>query len=366
MSFFSQYVRFQEFDFDGFFSRVSPVDVRRVLEKGRLDAGDFLALLAPAAEGLLEEMAQKAHRLTLQHFGRAMVLYTPLYLSNYCINHCSYCGFTAGNRVKRRTLTLEEVEAEAKVIAATGLKHILVLTGESRHHAPVEYIADCVRVLKGYFSSIGIEVYPMEEEEYHYLVETGVDSLTIYQEVYDAKIYDQVHLRGPKKDYRFRLDAPERGCRAGMRAVNVGALLGLGDWRRETFFGGLHANYIQNTYPEVEMSYSVPRLRPHSGDFIIPHPVTDKNLVQVLLALRLFMPRLGLTLSTRERAALRDKLIPLGITKMSAGSCTSVGGRTLSGTEDQFAIADERNVAQIREVLLKSGYDPVFKDWHPF
>jgi 2-iminoacetate synthase len=366
MSFYSQHVRFQDFDFDGFFNRVTSGDVSRVLEKSRLGAVDFLALLAPAAEGQLEAMAQKARRLTLQHFGRAMLLYTPMYLSNYCVNHCSYCGFTAGNKLMRQTLTLDEVEAEAKVIAATGIKHILVLTGESRRHAPVEYIADCVKVLKNFFSSIGIEVYPMDEEEYSYLVATGVDSLTIYQEVYDTEVYDRVHLMGPKKDYRFRLDAPERGCRAGMRAVNVGALLGLADWRRETFFGGLHAAYLQNTYPEVEMSYSVPRLRPHGGDFIIPHPVTDKNLVQILLALRLFMPRLGLTLSTRERSALRDKLIPLGITKMSADSCTSVGGRTLSGTADQFAVADERNVEEMRKVLINNGYDPVFKDWHPF
>jgi len=366
MSFFSQLLRWQGVDFDSLFNRVTTEDVRRGLEKRSLDAGDFAALLAPAAERLLEEMAQKAHRSTLQHFGRVMLLYTPLYLSNYCINHCRYCGFSAGNRLKRQTLTLAEVEAEARVIAATGLQHILVLTGESRSHVPVEYIAGCVRVLRGYFSSIGIEVYPMDETEYRYLIETGVDSLTIYQEVYDTGIYDQVHVSGPKKDFQFRLDAPERGCRAGMRAVNVGALLGLGDWRRDTFLGGLHAYYLQNTYPEVEISYSVPRLRPHSGDLIMPHPLTDKNLVQSLLALRLMMPRLGLTLSTRERASLRDHLIPLGITKMSASSCTSVGGRTIDNSDDQFAIADDRDVAQMKEVLTKKGFDPVLKDWHQF
>jgi 2-iminoacetate synthase len=366
MSFYNQYERLQEFDFTGFFSRVTPGDVRRVLEKDRLNPDDYLTLLAPAAESFLEEMAQKAYRLTRQHFGRAMILYTPLYLSNYCVNHCNYCGFSAGINIRRQTLSLKEVEAEAKVIAATGLRHILILTGESRYHAPLEYLAECVRLLKGYFSSIGIEVYPMEEEEYSYLVAAGVDSLTIYQEVYDAKIYDQVHLEGPKKDYRFRLDAPERGCRAGMRAVNIGALLGLGDWRRETFCGGLHANYLQNAYPEVEMSYSVPRLRPHNADYNIPHPVSDRNLVQSLLAIRLFMPRLGLTLSTRERAAFRDSLMPLGITKMSADSCTSVGGRILSGSADQFNVADERNVEEMRKALINKGYDPVFKDWHPF
>lgn len=366
MSFFNQYARFKDFDFDIFFRRISPEDIQRVLAKERLNAADFLTLLAPAAESLLEEIAQKAHRLTLQHFGRAMLLYTPLYLSNHCANLCRYCGFSSSNSLKRQTLTLAEVESEARVIAATGLKTILILTGESRRHAPVDYIADCVVILKGYFSSIGIEIYPLEEEEYRYLKETGVDSLTIYQEVYDERIYGQVHLRGPKKDYRFRLDAAERGCRAGLRSVNVGALLGLGDWRRETYFGGLHADYLQNRYPEVEISYSVPRLRPHCGDFAALYPAADMDLVQILLALRLFMPRLGLTLSTREGAALRDRLIYLGITKMSADSRTSVGGRIMAGGESQFAIADNRDVEQIRETLLTRGYDPVFKDWHPF
>jgi len=366
MSFIKYYQQFREFDFELFFSQVTPEGIRRVLSKSRLDPIDLAALLAPAAESLLEEMAQKAHRLTLQHFGRAMLLYTPLYLSDYCINHCSYCGFSAGNKINRQTLTLAEVKAEAEVIAATGLRHILLLTGESRRHAPVDYIAGCIRLLKSRFSSIGIEIYPLTEEEYRYLAEAGADSLTIYQEVYDTAIYDQVHLKGPKQDYLFRLEAPERGCRAGLRAVNVGALLGLADWRRETFFGALHALYMQNSYPEVEISYSVPRLRPYSGKQVAVHQVTDRNLVQILLSLRLFMPRLGLTLSTRERSDLRDKLISLGITKMSAASCTSVGGRTFSGSEVQFVINDERGVAKIRAALSAKGYDPVFKDWHQF
>lgn len=366
MTFHDLYSRFKGFDFDGFFGQVKPADVERVLGKSRLNHTDFLTLLSPAAESRLEEMAQQAHRFTLQHFGRAMVLYTPLYLSNHCVNQCSYCGFNARNKLHRKTLTLEEVEAEARAIAGTGLRHILILTGESRRHAPVPYLADCARVLGRYFSSIGIEVYPMAEEEYRALIEAGVDSLTIYQEAYDEKVYDQVHLKGPKKDYRFRLEAPERGCRAGMRAVNIGALLGLAEWRREAFFTGLHADYLQARYPEVEFSVSVPRLRPHLGNFSPPHPVADQNLVQILLAMRLFIPRLGLTLSTRERAGLRDNLLPLGITRMSAGSSTKVGGRaTIDAGDEQFAIADTRSVAEIRETLLRKGYDPVFKDWHP-
>ncbi len=367
MSFANVCSQFKGFDFDGFFNRIQPDDIIKVLGKPGLDRTDFLVMLSPAAEGVLEEMAQKAHRLTLQHFGRAMVLYTPLYLSNYCVNVCSYCGFNARNRMYRKTLTLDEVEAEARAIASTGLKHILVLTGESRRHVPVSYIAGCVRVLRRYFASIGIEVYPMEEEEYRVLIQAGVDSLTIYQETYDEEVYDRVHVKGPKKHYRYRLEAPERGCRAGMRAVNIGALLGLNDWRRDAFFTGLHAAYLQDRYPEVELSVSVPRLRPHLGNFPPLYPVLDKNLVQILLALRLFIPRLGLTLSTRERAELRDRLIPLGITRMSAGSCTKVGGYAIQDTgHGQFDIADTRNVAEIREALLGRGYDPVFKDWHPF
>jgi len=360
--------QFEGFNFAAFFQQVEPREVRRVLNKDRLHYTDFLVLLSPAAEELLEEMAWRAHHLTLRHFGRTMVLYTPLYLSNYCINQCSYCGFNARNRLHRKKLTLEEVDAEARAIAETGLRHILVLTGESERHTPVSYLAACVSVLRRHFASIGMEIYPLDEEEYGTLVEAGVDSLTLYQETYDEIVYDRVHLKGPKKNYRFRLEAPERGCRAGMRSVNIGSLLGLNDWRREAFFTGLHAFYLEENFPAVEISVSVPRLRPHTGNFLPPYPVTDQNLVQILLAMRLFIPRLGLTLSTRERAELRDHLLPLGITRMSAGSRTSVGGHAIKEDigDSQFDIADNRSVAEMRQVLLRSGYDPVFKDWHPF
>ncbi|MHB1127677.1 MAG: radical SAM protein, partial [Bacillota bacterium] len=227
MSFYDVITQYKGFDFDNFFRKVKPEDVVRILGKSSIDYSDYLALLSPAAETLLEEMAQKAHRITLQHFGRAMVLYTPLYLSNYCINQCSYCGFNSRNRLHRKTLKLDEVEAEARAIVELEMRHILILTGESRRHAPSSYIEDCVTVLRRYFTSIGIEVYPMSVEEYRGLIEAGVDSLTVYQEVYDEEIYDQVHIKGPKKDYRFRLEAPERGGQAGIRSVNIGALLGL-------------------------------------------------------------------------------------------------------------------------------------------
>lgn len=325
---------------------------------------DFLGLLSPKAESHLEAMAQKAHRLTIRHFGRTMQLFTPLYLSNYCSNHCVYCSFSAKHDYGRKKLTLEQVEAEAESIAATGLKHILILTGESPVHSPVSYIVDCVQVLRRYFDSIGVEIYPLTAEDYSRLVDSGVDGLTVFQEVYNEEIYSLLHPRGPKRNYRFRLDTPERGCRAGMRSVNIGALLGLEDWRREAFFTGLHADYLQNNYLDTEISVSIPRIRPNVGGFTPKYDVQDRDLVQIILALRLFIPRAGITLSTREKVDLRDNLVRLGITKMSAGVSTEVGGHSESspGT-GQFEISDPRSVPEIREMLLRTGYQPVFKDW---
>lgn len=364
MSFYGEYQRYQDLNWADYFEQLTDEDILRVLAKPRLTQWDYLALLSPVAEKHLEAMAQRAHQLTVQHFGRAILLYTPLYLANYCVNRCVYCGFAIHNQVKRQQLTLEEVEAEARVIAATGLKHILILTGESKRHSPVSYIKECVGVLKKYFSSISIEIYPLTEEEYAEVIAAGVDGLTLYQEVYDEQEYDKLHLAGPKKNYHFRLDAPERACRAGIRTVNVGALLGLQDWRSEAFFTGLHANYLQNKYPGVEVSLSPPRMRPHVGGFPPKVVVTDKNLVQYILAFRLFMPRGGITVSTRESAELRDHLLPLGVTKMSAGSCTAVGGhRAGEASDPQFDISDQRDVPGMVQMLQGRGYQPILKDW---
>jgi 2-iminoacetate synthase len=233
--------------------------------------------------------------------------------------------------------------------------------------SPVGYIKDCVRTLKEYFSSISIEIYPLEEREYAELVNEGVDGLTIYQEVYDEGAYEKLHPAGPKRDYRFRLDAPERGARAGMRTVNIGALLGLADWRGEAFLAGLHAKYIQDKYPELEVGLSIPRLRPEASGFTAPFKVSDRNLVQMVTALRIFLPRVGISLSTRERPELRDRLVKLGVTRISAGSVTSVGGRAAPASEKgdprQFDISDRRGVDEIRAMLLEKGYQPVLKDW---
>ena len=363
MIFYEELNKYRDFDFEAFFDGIEDSAVKKIIAKERLTQLDYLALLSPAAERCLEEMAQRAHSQTIRHFGRVMLLFTPLYLSNYCVNHCVYCGFQAHNSMERKKLTPLEVDAEARIIASTGLKHILILTGESRRESPVSYIRECVGILKKYFTSISIEIYPLEEDEYQELIAAGVDGITVYQEVYDKEVYSQLHPAGPKRNYRFRLEAPERACRAGIRTTNVGALLGLNDWRSEAFFTGLHANFLQDSFPGVEVSISPPRMRPHLGGFLPRVTVSDKNLVQYILAFRLFMPRGGITISTREGKDLRDHLIRLGPTKMSAGSCTAVGGRSDQESTGQFEISDQRSVAEMARAIYDHGYQPVYKDW---
>ncbi|MCX7710453.1 MAG: 2-iminoacetate synthase ThiH [Clostridia bacterium] len=364
MSFYNTYQKYKEFDFEDFLEKVTEEDVLRAISKDRINEYDFLALLSAKAEKHLEAMAVKARQLTLQHFGKVIFLFTPMYLANYCVNQCAYCSFNITNKISRKKLNLEEVEEEARIISSTGLRHILILTGESRKETPVSYIKECVEVLKKYFRSISIEVYPLETEEYAELVASGVDGITLFQEVYSEETYEAVHLGGPKRNHRFRLDAPERACIASMRSVGIGALLGLDDWRREAFFTGLHADYLQNQYNDTEISVSLPRIRPHVGSFQPKCDVSDKNLVQVMLAIRLFMPRTGITISTRERPDFRDNLIGLGVTKMSAGVSTEVGGHASDEkTEGQFDISDNRDVETMKNIIYGKGYQPVFKDW---
>lgn len=365
MSFYDIYFKYK--DLEDFFSNVSFGDIEKILQKDDISVDQFLLLLSPEAENYLESLAQRAHELTLRYFGRTIQLYTPLYLSNYCDNECLYCGFNSKNNIERKKLTLDEVEKEAQAISQTGLRHILILTGESRNESPLTYIKDCVRILKKYFSSIAIEIYALEEEEYKELILEGVDGLTIYQEVYDHKIYNEVHFAGPKKNYKFRLEAPERAAKKGIRYINIGALLGLGDWRKEVFLMGLHAKYLQDKFPELDLSISIPRIRPHVGDFKVKYSVSDKNIVQMILSLRIFLPRVGITLSTREDYKFRNNLIPLGITRMSAGSKTSVGGHIIEFPENQnsnqFEVSDKRSVEEIMHLLEEKDYQAVLKDW---
>jgi 2-iminoacetate synthase len=364
MSYYDKYLELKNFNLDEFQLKVTEDKILSVLQKENLNELDFAVLLSSKAENFLEQMAVKAKLLTLQYFGKTILLYTPLYLANYCVNQCVYCGFNVTNHINRSKLTLEEVEKEAIAISRTGHKHLLILTGESKKDSPVSYIADCVKILKKYFCSISIEVYPLEVDEYKELVDAGVDGFTLYQEVYNDELYTQLHLKGPKRIHRYRLDAPERACLSGMRTVNIGALLGLDDFRREVFFMGMHANYLQNKYPDIDFGVGLPRIRPHVGSFQPKCIVTDKNLVQIMLSLRIFMPKLGITISTREHPGLRDNLIGLGVTKISAGSSTEVGGYAKeSETVGQFDISDSRSVDEIKNMIYSKGYQPVFKDW---
>ncbi len=354
------------FDFKGYLGSISENDIEKSLFKQNLSNLDFLNLLSEAASPYLEKMAQKSSSLTIKNFGKAIALYIPLYISNYCVNECSYCGFNKSNRISRSKLSMEEIEKNAREIFRTGLKHILVLTGESRDETPVNYLEEAVRLLKKIFSSVSIEVFPMDVPDYKKLVQAGADGLTIYQETYNRALYGKVHLSGPKKNFDYRLGAPERGAAAFFRSVSIGPLFGLGDPLEEAFFCGLHARHLFTSFPGVEVGISLPRLNEAEGKFKAIYPLSDKNFVQYLAALRLFLPRAGIALSTRERAAFRDNLIGLGITKMSGGSSTSVGGYCGKPDTPQFEVSDHRSVAEIAHVIMEKGYDPVYKDWDNF
>lgn len=364
MSFYYEYEKLKELPFQQYFQEFSDIDVKRVLNKSKLSSEDLLVLLSPAAENFIEEMAQKSHQLTVQHFGKTIQLFNPIYIADHCVNHCSYCSFSVTNHFERKKLSMAEIEVEAKALADLGLKHILVLTGESKTHTPVHYLVDSIKVLKKYFPSVAIEINPLDTDEYKQLVEAGVDGLVVYQEVYNEEAYKSVHIKGPKRDYRYRIDTPERGCEAGIRQVNIGALLGLDDWRKEAFFTAMHAKYLQSRYIDADISLSLPRIRPHLGEYEPPSIVEDRHLVQAITAFRLFLPRSGITLSTRERPEFRDNLIYLGVTKMSAGASTEVGGYSQcdAGTP-QFDISDERSFAEVQKMIKDKGYQPVLKDW---
>lgn len=355
--------RLEQYPYEELWQRLGADDVHRALAKERLDERDFLALLSPAAEPFLEQMAQRAQRLTRAHFGYTMQLFTPMYVADFCVNKCTYCSFSANYDFPRQRLSMETIRKEAATIAATGMKHILVLTGESRKDSPVGYLAECIRTLREFFPSVSVEIYPLRTEEYRELVQAGADGLTLYQEVYHRDTYREVHVKGPKRVFLNRLDAPERACQAGFRTVNIGALLGMYEWRREAFHTGMHAKYLQDRYPDCEIGLSPPRFRPYLGSFDPASHVSDRNLVQTILAYRLFLPRSGITLSTRERAELRDRLVHLGVTKMSAGVSTEVGGHTNGGGTPQFEISDGRSVEEVQRMLYNSGLQPVFKDW---
>lgn len=367
MSFYKFIDSYKDFNIDSYLNNVSDEDVLRSLQKDSLDEYDLLNLLSKTATKYLELMAQKANEITNRYFGKTILLYTPMYISNFCVNKCVYCGYNIDSDIKRKKLNADEIYNEGLAISKDGFKHLLLLTGESKIHSDVKYIGDAVSVLNDIFPSITIEVYPMDEDEYRYLYEKGVEGITVYQETYNEKIYKNVHLKGPKSNYKYRLDAPERAAKSGMRSISIGGLLGLNDFREETFFTLMHGRYIRNKYPQVDVSYSIPRIRPFKGCYENLIEVSDKDLVQVMIVMRLFDNQGGINLSTRESLSLRKNLIPLGVTKLSAGVSTNVGGHSSDGEgTEQFEISDESSVLQIKKMLNDIGYQQIFKDWERF
>ena len=346
-------------------NQTTPEQIDKSLTKQHLSVDDFIHLIAPQiSDEQLERMAQRSYRITRQRFGSNILMYAPIYLSNECHNGCKYCGFSADNHLIRKTLTMPQIEKEAEYLNHQGFRHLLLLTGEAPEAAGVDYLKDAVKVVNKQSDSLSLEVFPMSKNDYQQMVNTGVDGLTLYQETYHQQLYKALHPYGPKSDYRFRLDAPERAAQAGMRRVGIGALLGLDYGLTDVFYTGLHALYLSRKYWRTQVSISFPRLRPAEGGFQPNSIITDRQLTQFICALRLLIPDAGLVLSTRESTELRNNLLPLGITQMSAGSSTAPGGYSVSADEsEQFSINDKRSPAELSEYLKKSGYEVIWKDW---
>lgn len=349
----------------------TPAEVERALSAEQVDLDGLAALLSPAAGDRLEELARRARALTLRRFGRVVSLYAPLYLSNVCRNACVYCGFRADRPADTRTLTPNEARREGEHLAGQGFRHLLLVAGEAPELVSLDYLGQVAERLRPLFASLSVEIQPLEEAGYRELVARGVDGLVVYQETYDPEQYAALHPRGPKRDMGYRLETPGRAGRAGFRRVGLGALLGLADPRVEAWFLGLHARHLMRHCWRSHMSVSFPRLQPSAGRFEPPRPASDRELVQLVCALRLALPDAGLVLSTREPPWLRDRLAPLGITMMSAGSSTRPGGYTLNpegsgGVGDatcQFEVADHRPPAEVARALRGLGYEVAWKDW---
>jgi len=363
--------------------------VRNSLLKDKLSLNDFACLISPAAAEFLEQLSVRAQKLTQQRFGKVVRLFAPLYLSNECINNCSYCGFSRDNAILRVTLSVEEVMREARALREQGFRNILLVAGEHPKFVSNNYLRDCVAALHEENPSVSLEVGPMETEEYRPLVAAGADGLVVYQETYDRKVYADVHTAGPKKNFDWRLETPERAYAAGFRRLGISALYGLADWRHEAICVAAHAEYLLRHCWKAQVTISLPRLRPCAGEFQPLTHISDRELAQLICAFRLMFPDAGIVLSTRESAKLRNGLIPLGITLMSAGSHTEPGGYTGAGREKlhqtvrgriieegasewangnahatgQFEVSDDRSPQEVAHLIQKLGYEPVWKDW---
>ncbi len=346
----------------------------------------FQRLMALRTRGEIEALCRESALVTRRHFGRTMRLFAPLYLSNECVNNCQYCGFSRDNPILRVTLTVDQVVREARHLAAEGFRHVLLVAGEHPRFVSEGYLEECIRAIKGFIPTVAIEVGPMETPEYERMVAAGAEGLVVYQETYERTAYSEMHTAGPKKDFDWRLECPERGFAGGFRRIGIGALLGLADWKWEALALAAHLEYLQKHCWKAHFTISLPRLRPAAGGFQPAYHISDREFAQAICAFRVCFPEVGIVLSTREPAALRDALIPLGITSMSAGSHTEPGGYTGQGAEDlhltvkgrrverhcstsgdraeqQFAISDERSAAELAAALIRQGFDPVWKDW---
>ena len=355
------------------YSKYTAREVKAALEHENCTIEDFKALLSPAAEPFLEKMAQRARLETSKHFGNTVYLFTPLYIANYCENYCVYCGFNCYNHINRMKLTPEQIEHEMKVIADSGMEEILILTGESRAKSDVEYIGEACKLARKYFRMVGLEIYPVNTDEYKYLHECGADYVTVFQETYDTDKYEQLHLLGHKRVWPYRFDAQERALMGGMRGVAFSALLGLSDFRKDALASALHVYYLQRKYPYAEMSLSCPRLRPIiNNDKINPLDVHEKQLCQIICAYRIFLPYVGITVSSRESAEFRNGIVKIAATKISAGVSTGIGDHEskYSGKEteaakgdEQFEIDDNRSLDKMYRDISDEGLQPVLNDY---
>ncbi len=355
------------------YSKYTAQDVHRALESRTCSIEDFKALLSPAAEPFLEQMAQKARGITSRHFGNTVYLFTPLYIANYCENYCVYCGFNCYNHIDRMKLTHEQIEHEMQVIAQSGMEEILLLTGESKSASNVEYIGEACRLAKKYFRMVGLEIYPVNTQDYRYLHECGADYVTVFQETYDTEKYEKLHLLGHKRVWPYRFDAQERAIMGGMRGAGFSALLGLSDFRKDALASALHVYFLQRKYPHAEMSLSCPRLRPIiNNEKINPLDVHEKQLCQILCAYRIFLPFVGITVSSRESKEFRNGIAKIAATKISAGVSTGIGdheskyeGKSPAGKkgDEQFEINDSRSLKDMYGDMTDEGLQPVLNDY---
>ena len=355
------------------YNKYTAKDVKAALEHETCTIEDFKALLSPAAEPFLEEMAQRARLETSKHFGNTVYLFTPLYIANYCENYCVYCGFNCYNHIQRMKLTMEQIEHEMKVIADSGMEEILILTGESRAQSDVDYVGEACKLARKYFRMVGLEIYPVNVDEYRYLHECGADYVTVFQETYDTDKYETLHLLGHKRVWPYRFDAQERALMGGMRGVAFSALLGLSDFRKDALASALHVYYLQRKYPYAEMALSCPRLRPIiNNDKINPLDVHETQLCQILCAYRIFLPYVGITVSSRESASFRNGIVKIAATKISAGVSTGIGdhdskynGKETDGTQgdEQFEINDNRSLETMYDDISQEGLQPVLNDY---